>query len=100
MEDHIEAVVGEGVQIAHVALHRTQLQSITCRDPAVLLELAIGQIEHGHLRAGRRQHRCLLATARGQAQDAAAAHITEPVQRQRARGQVHLPAAIARGGNR
>ena len=99
MEHHVEAVVGEYVQVAHVALHRAQLQAIARRHAAVLFQLPVGEIEHGDVGARSGQHRCLLAPARGQAQDAAATHIAQPVQWQRAWGQMHLPAAFARGGN-
>ncbi|KAG0732024.1 hypothetical protein G6F23_014728 [Rhizopus arrhizus] len=80
LEHHIETAVGEGVQIAHVALHRAQLQAIARGDLTVLLQLPVGQVEHGDISAGRGQYRRLLSTARRQAQDAAAAYIAQPVQ--------------------
>ena len=99
LEHHIETAVGERVQVAHVALHRAQLQAIARRDLAVLLQLPVGQVEHGDLGTGRGQYRRLLSPARSQAQDAAAAHIAQPVQRQCTRRQMHLPAPFARGGD-
>src|SRR5262249_3622268 len=54
---------GEGAQVAHVAEHGADGQALAGGDLLVPGELRGGVVEHGHVRARRRQHRSLLAAA-------------------------------------
>lgn len=87
MEHHVEGLIVEGRQVAHIALHGAQRQPFAARHGAVLVQLSFGQVEHRDLGAGRGQHRSLLAAGASQAQDAQATDRVQPAARQRLRRQ-------------
>ncbi len=68
VEDQVEAAVGECAQIAHVAKHGRDFQTVTVSHHPVLRKLAVRIVQYRDCRACCRQDRALLATAAGQAQ--------------------------------
>jgi hypothetical protein len=83
VDDQIKAGVGEGRQIAHVALDGLELEAFAPGDLAVALELGRRQIEGGDRGARGGEQRPLLSPGRGQAEDPLAGEIAVPVARHR-----------------
>jgi hypothetical protein len=63
MEDEIEALVGEPREVGHVALDRLQDERVALGDELVLPQLPRRVVQHGHVRARRREDGSLLPTA-------------------------------------
>jgi len=83
MENQIEAGIGELAEVAHIALHRAQIQTFPIRDQAVLSELIGGVVEDRDLRSSRSQDGPLLASGTGKAEDFAVGQWREPIHRNR-----------------
>src|ERR1700676_4063032 len=68
MPDHVEGIVGEMREIAHIALNGFDGQTIMrCRFP-VSLQLSIGKIAHRYMRPQERKGHRLLTAPPGQAE--------------------------------
>ena len=72
MDNAIEGQIIEDRKISHVTKMRFDVQALPLRDCSILLQLPGGIVDRGHVRAGRRQNRCLLAATACQAQNALA----------------------------
>ena len=73
--------VGEGGEVAHVALDERYVEALALRDEAVLLELLGAVVEDRDPRARRREDRSLLPAPRGEAEDASALDLAVPFAR-------------------
>ena len=82
MEHHVEGLIVEGRQVAHIALHGSQRQPFAARHGAVLVQLPSDR-SNTVTSAPAAQHRRLLAAGASQAQDAQATDRVQPAARQR-----------------
>ena len=78
MEDEVEAPVGEGREVPHVALDGLYVERLPLGDEPVLRQLLWRVVEHGHVGARGGEGRGLLASAGGEAEDVGARHLGEP----------------------
>jgi hypothetical protein len=101
VDDEIEAPVGEGGEISHIALDKREAEAMPLRDGSILRQLPRRVVEHGHRRAGGGQDGALLPAARGEAEDVATFQIGEPRSGNRPGGrQDDLPVSASGGGDR
>jgi hypothetical protein len=83
VDDQVELFIAEHRQVGHVALDPGQVQPIPLSDRLILGQFTARGIDHDDLSARRCQYRPVLPAAAGQAQDAPAADIAEPLPRHR-----------------
>ena len=74
---HIECILLEPGQIAHVALEQIGLQPVVFCHPSVLRQLFVGEVKHRNLRAEQAERGRLLTAATGQKQHPLTAHVAE-----------------------
>src|SRR5215203_5697209 len=83
VEDEVEALVRKQREVSHIPLDRSQVEPLALGDQAVLCQLPRRVVQHGDVRARRREYRGLLPAARSEAEDIRALEVREPVLRDR-----------------
>src|SRR5919107_554476 len=78
VEDEVEALVGEGAEIPHIALDGLNVQRLPLGNEPVLRQLSGRVVEHGDVGPRGGERRGLLASSRGEAENVGARHLGEP----------------------